>query len=181
MQLSQARHRSPPVRRGEGPRQSSLLKRVALGAVIGLLSINVWTGSPLIALWLGSRVQGTTAQPKMSTVFVMVVVLAALSLALVKLLTVLGAAYEAATGQQRRVRTHAPWLRSMRGEREVYPGERPRLTDVERILVVVVVIAVLTFEVWFFFFSASPIDNRSGRSAAPPNFAELALAGIQTR
>jgi hypothetical protein len=30
-------------------------------------------------------------------------------------------------------------------------------------LIVCVVIAVVAFEVWFFFFSTSPIDQRSGR------------------
>jgi hypothetical protein len=33
----------------------------------------------------------------------------------------------------------------------------------ERILVVCVVLAVAAFEIWFFFFSTSPIDGRSGR------------------
>jgi hypothetical protein len=56
----------------------------------------------------------------------------------------------------------------MRGEREQYPGQSPRLTALERILVVMVVVAIGAFEIWFFFFSTSPIDERSGRSALPP-------------
>ena len=36
----------------------------------------------------------------------------------------------------------------------------------DRTLVSVVVIAIAAFEIWFFFFSASPIDHRSGRAAA---------------
>lgn len=91
-----------------------------------------------------------------------------------KALAVVAAAYEEATGQTRTVRKHAPWLRSMRGEREVYQGVRPRLTGVERILVISIVIVVLTFEVWLFFFSGSPIDNRSGRSASSPMTPTLA-------
>jgi len=34
-------------------------------------------------------------------------------------------------------------------------------------LVIVVVACVLAFEVWFFFFSTSPIDQRSGRGQVP--------------
>ena len=38
----------------------------------------------------------------------------------------------------------------------------------ERILAGMVVVAFVLFEVWFFFFSASPIDNRTGRTAVDP-------------
>jgi hypothetical protein len=51
----------------------------------------------------------------------------------------------------------------MRGEREMYPGDRLTVTTLERVLVVVVVLAVAAFEIWFFFFSGSPIDQRTGR------------------
>jgi hypothetical protein len=56
----------------------------------------------------------------------------------------------------------------MRGERELYAGDRPTLSALDRILVVTVVIAVAAFEVWFFFFSTSPIDQRSGRHGEVP-------------
>jgi hypothetical protein len=36
---------------------------------------------------------------------------------------------------------------------------------------VTVAAAVLAFEIWFFFFSSSPIDQRTGRSAVPLVFA----------
>ena len=35
-------------------------------------------------------------------------------------------------------------------------------------LVIVVVIVVVLFEIWFFFFSASPIDQRTGRAHDAP-------------
>jgi hypothetical protein len=37
------------------------------------------------------------------------------------------------------------------------------LTAPERVLVIVAVAAIVVFETWFFFFSGSPIDQRSGR------------------
>jgi hypothetical protein len=147
--------------------KASRLKRVGLAAVIGVVSLNVWTGGPLFALWVGSRVQGS-GPPAMAAIFVAAVVLLVTSLVLIRVLAVLGAKYDTLTGQAPTVRAHTPWLRSMSGEREQYPGQAPRLTALERTLVVMVVVATCAFEIWFFFFSTSPIDERSGRSALPP-------------
>ncbi len=145
-------------------------KRVALSAAITVLALNVWTGGPLLALWVGSRVQGG-GPPTMTAVFVVVATLALISFALVWALGRLSRAYEQMAGQAPTVRHHTPWLRSMSGERPQYEGVQPTVTTPERILVVMVVVATVAFEIWFFFFSTSPIDNRSGRSAAPALYA----------
>ena len=139
-----------------------MLKRIGLAALIGILGLNVWTGSPLLALWIGSRVQGD-GPPEMAAVFVVIGCFAAFSLALAWLLARVGQAYDRHTGHVPTVRAHAPWLRSLRGEREQYPGAPARLSANERILVAMVIAAVLAFEIWFFFFSGSPIDQRTGR------------------
>ena len=141
-------------------------KRLALAVLIALASLNIWTGGPLFALWVGSRVQGS-GPPTMGAVFVTALVLGAISLLLVRLIAVLQASYEEIAGTRPTVRAHTPWLRSMRGERPLYPDEHATLTVPERILVVVAVLAVAAFEVWFFFYSGSPIDQRSGRGQAP--------------
>lgn len=138
------------------------MKRVALAAVMGLLMLNVWTGSPLLALWIGSRVQGD-GPPQASALFIVVGLFASLSLALAWLYSRVAGAYDRASGHVPTVRAHAPWLRSLRGEREQYPGVRPSLSAGERILVGTVIVTLLAFELWFFFFSGSPIDNRTGR------------------
>ena len=39
------------------------LKRFLLAALMAVLVLNIWTGGPLLALWLGSRVQGR-ARPR---------------------------------------------------------------------------------------------------------------------
>ena len=52
----------------------------------------------------------------------------------------------------------------MRDERPGSPRTRAGITGAERIVVVTVVIAVVAFEVWFFFFSGSPIGGAGGRS-----------------
>jgi hypothetical protein len=95
----------------------SRLKRIGLAALMVVAGLNVWTGSPLLALWVGSRVQGD-GPLTMSAVFVVVVVFAATSLTMAWVLSQLGAVYDRITGQPATVAQHAPWLRSMRGERE---------------------------------------------------------------
>ena len=51
----------------------------------------------------------------------------------------------------------------MRGERpHEHKGGR-ELSPLDVVLIVTVVVAVVMFEIWFFFFSGSPIDSRSGR------------------
>jgi hypothetical protein len=129
---------------------------------MALASVNIWTGSPLMALWVGSRVQssGTTS---MGSIAIVALTLGALSLVLIQALGLMQTAYDRLTGRRRAVRRTLPWMRSMRGER---PHEQPagvRPSPAELMLIVCVVVAVAAFEVWFFFFSGSPIDQRSGR------------------
>jgi hypothetical protein len=138
------------------------MKRVGLTCLMAVTSVNIWTGSPLLAVWVGSRVQGS-GPPSMAAVGVVAVTLAALSLALVKLLSGLDAIYDRLTGQGSTVRRHVPWLRSMRGERPHEDRPERSFSPLEVILIACVVVAVLLFEIWFFFFSGSPIDQRSGR------------------
>jgi uncharacterized membrane protein YhaH (DUF805 family) len=152
-------------------------KRFALRAAMALVALNVWTGSPLLALWIGSRVQPAGA-PQMGPVFVVIIALAVFSFALATLLARLGDALDRATGQVAAVHQHVPWLRSMRGERPQYPGDAVRVTGLERTLVVMVVLCAAAFEIWFFFYSTSPIDGRTGRSAVPLARASAASSAL---
>src|SRR3954470_561019 len=137
-------------------------KRIGLQIAMLFTALNVWTGSPLLALWVGSRVQGS-GPPKMGAIFVVVVVFGVLSFALATVLNRLGDRYNELTGQAIQVHRHVAWLRSMRGERPQYPGQHVEVTALEQVLIVTVALCVLAFEIWFFFFSGSPIDQRSGR------------------
>jgi hypothetical protein len=143
------------------------LKRVGLVCLMVLVTLNIWTGGPLLALWIGSRVQGPGA-PSMLAVAVAAVSLGVLSYVLVKFLAWLDAVYARASGRPTRVSRHVPWLRSMRGERPHQQTRARELSPLEVILVVSVVLVVALFEVWFFFYSPSPIDQRSGRSHDAP-------------
>ena len=122
------------------------MQRAAVLAAAAVVGLNVWTGGPLLALWLGSRAQGT-GPPSMGAVGIVIVALVAISIGL----------YRALQATSQAFRQHAPWLRSMRGERPSYDGMQPTLTSGERILVGGVILAFAAFEIWFFFFSGSPI------------------------
>jgi hypothetical protein len=133
-------------------------RQVLLVALMGVLTLNIWTGSPLLALWIGSRVQGP-GPPSMAAVFVVAVTMVAVSLVLLKALAAVEQSYERLTGQSGRVRQHVPWLRSMRGERPHELEREHHLAPLEIVLVASVMTATAVFEVWFFFFSGSPIGN----------------------
>ena len=141
------------------------MKRVALAAAMAVVTLNVWTGAPLLALWVGSRVQGHS-QASMTGIAVVAIVLAIVCFLLLRLLRALGARYESLVGASPTVRRHVTWLRSMRGERPEYKGVAPTVTMAERIVILAVVLVFAAFEVWFFFFSTSSIDQRSGRGDA---------------
>lgn len=141
------------------------LRRSALAAGAALASINIWTGAPLLAVWVGSQAQkiiagqGPGSGESMTAILVVVVVLLGLELWLVRALTRLSSAYDELTGRPPAARRTSPWLRSMRGEREELVRRRAGISTVERIVVVSVVAAVLSFEVWFFFFAGSSLPN----------------------
>jgi hypothetical protein len=139
------------------------IKRVGLISAMALASLNAWTGSPLAALWVGSRVQGD-GPPAMEAVAVVALTMGAISYGLVKLLGWLGLAYDKLIGLPARRKQHSPWLRSLRGEREEFRDpDRHSLSAIEIVLISSVILAVVAFEVWFFFYSTSPIDQRTGR------------------
>jgi hypothetical protein len=146
------------------PRLSGL-RRLGLAVATAVVSVNVWTGAPLFAIWVGSRFEGwvggsgPAGGTSMRAVFVLVAVLAALELALTFALAKLSAAYDELTGRPHSERRTSPWLRSMRGEREEVARKKEGISGVERVVVISVVIAMLAFEVWFFFFAGSSLPN----------------------
>src|SRR5215218_6533490 len=137
---------------GFGPR----VKRALILAAMAVVAVNIWTGSPLLALWVGSRLQGTSGL-KMSAVFAVVVVMGATSFALVKLLGVLGERHDRLMGIPPGPRRQQPWMRSLSGERNRDQRRRARISALDVVLVGTVLVAAVAFEVWFFFFSGASI------------------------
>jgi len=135
---------------------SARLQRGLILAAMAVTAINIWTGSPLLALWVGSRLQGTSGL-KMSAVFAVVAVMAATSFALVKLLAALGERHDRLMGIPPGPRRQQPWLRSLSGERTRDQRRRARISALDAVLVGTVLAAAIAFEVWFFFYSGSSI------------------------
>ena len=133
------------------------LQRVGLQAAIALSAINIWTGAPLLAVWVGSRVSSSSTSVTMAPVLLVIVVLFATCLALIYALSWASSRYDALTGRPQMVKRHVPWLRSVRGERVDWERDRQATTFLERVLVIMVVLAFLAFEIWFFVASPSPI------------------------
>jgi hypothetical protein len=133
--------------------------RIALGVATALVAINIWTGGPLLALWVGSQAVGSRTL-SLGAVFLVVVVLAVVEIGLAAGLGWLSAKYDALTERPVGARRTSPWLRSMRGEREEVYRQSRGISDVERIVVISVVACVIAFEVWFFFFAGSSLPSQ---------------------
>src|SRR4051794_539134 len=128
------------------------LKRLGLAALAAILSINLYTGVPLLAIWTGSRVQqGSTLT--MSAVGAVIGVLVIGVAIVIMLLHRVSAAYDDLSGQAPKQRQTATWMRSMRDERHEFAREKRTLNGLEKGLVVAVVLGVAGFELWFFFFA----------------------------
>ena len=132
------------------------VQSAAILAAMAVTAVNIWTGSPLLALWVGSRLQGTSGL-SMGAVFAVIAVMVLASLGLIKLLGVLGARHDRLLGIPPGPRRQQPWLRSLSGERSRDQRARQRITALDVVLVGTVLIAAVAFEVWFFFFSGSSI------------------------
>jgi len=129
----------------------NLLLRIVLATATTLVSINLWSGGPLLALWVGSRIQTAVGSLTMGAIGATVGVLIVETFLLYRLLAWLSIRYDAAIGRKVR-RRQAPWLKPMSGERRTLAVRRP-LTAVERIVVISAVAAVEAFLIWFFFFA----------------------------
>ena len=129
-------------------------KRAAMAGATAFVTVNIWTGCPLLALWVGSQVVGQRAL-SMGAVGLVVVVLAVLVFAFALALTWLNNVYDELVGRPRAER-RARWLRSMRGEDEGYVSQRVGITLLERIVMVNVYACMIAFAAWYVFFAGAP-------------------------
>jgi hypothetical protein len=133
------------------------LKRVALAGATAFITVNFWTGAPLLALWVGSRAVGRQTL-SMGAVGVVIVVLAALVFALAIALTWVNNVYDELVKRPRSER-RPPWMRSMRGESESHVSQRVGTTALELIVMINVYIAVIALAIWYVFFAGSPLPG----------------------
>jgi hypothetical protein len=145
------------VRRPPEPVAGSRLQRIGIVAAIAVVTLNIWTGAPLLGLWVGSLVAPDSGL-SMTAVLVVIVVIGVAVWALLRLLYRLQAAYAAASGRPQ-ARRQTTWLKPMSGERTHGKGAVAKpLSPVDYVVIACVVLAVVAFEVWFFFFAGSPFS-----------------------
>jgi hypothetical protein len=142
---------------GDSPRFMTL-KRVTMAGGTAFISVNLWTGAPLLALWVGSQV-GDQSTLSMTAVFVVLLVLAALVAAMAVALTWLNNTYDELIGRPR-IERRVPWLRSMRAEAEGHISSRVGETALERIVMISVYIAVIMLLIWLVFFAGSMVPSQ---------------------
>jgi hypothetical protein len=129
-------------------------KRLGLLALMALAALNLFTGAPLVAIWVGSKVQGDAGGLTMGAVVTVIAVLAVLYWLLVAALGRLGLAHDALAGRVAD-RRRSPWMRPFNeGGASRDAGS---LRALDKVLVAVVVVAGLAFEIWFLFFAGSSI------------------------
>jgi hypothetical protein len=134
---------------------STTYKRVALAGAAAFVSANLWTGCPLLALWIGSVVVGGETL-SMTAVFVVVIALALLVFPAAACLTRLNVAYDELTGRSRGD-TRPPWLRSMGSKTEGPSSLKTDSSALEKIVVINVYVAVIVFAIWYVFFAGPPV------------------------
>jgi len=127
---------------------------LALIALMAVGSVFLWIGIPLGWIYLVSKMVDSS-QPSLGP-YVLLIVAIPVTMAIVgKLLFGLDHIYARVTGQDSEVQVRAPWLKSMRGERD----SRRRLSVLEMTMLVSVSLAVVAFAIWFFGFAGSSLPN----------------------
>lgn len=130
------------------------LKGAALAGVTALVTVNIWTGCPLLALWVGSQAVGAR-DLSMAAVGIVLVVLGLLEFAMTLVLAWLTNVYDELTGL-RRAEAQAPWIRRLCAPPSAGLRRRLEITSLEGIVVINVYVAVITLVVWYLFFAAHP-------------------------
>jgi hypothetical protein len=133
-------------------RPGPILQRAAMAAITALVTVNVWTGCPLLALWVGSRAVGT-GDLSMAAVVVVLIVLGLLELAMMFVLAWLTNVYDEMIGLQRPEHS-ATWIRRLCAPESAGLNRKLGITTLEGIVVINVYIAVFTLLAWYLFFAA---------------------------
>lgn len=133
-------------------------KRVAIVIATALAAVNLWTGAPLLAVWVGAQAQGGRVLSLRGVVTVLVV-LSVLAFILGWALAWLSAKYDQLIGRPPTLARTSPWQRRMRGELDEHLRTRYSLSAPERVVAACVIAGVLVFEVWFFFIAGSSLPH----------------------
>ena len=132
------------------------VKRLLLVSLMALAAVNLFSGAPVVAVWVGAQVQGDAGGLSMTALLAVIVVLAVLCAALVAALNRMGAAHDRLAGR-RADRRQTPWMRPFNSGSG--RGDGTGLRALDKVLVGAVVLAGLAFETWFLFFAGSSIGS----------------------
>ncbi|MBJ7520707.1 MAG: hypothetical protein JHC84_13510 [Solirubrobacteraceae bacterium] len=127
---------------------ASSVTKVGLIALMAIGSVMMWIGAPVGWIYVAAQVSGT-AQVSMSAIVVILIGIPTTMYFIGKGLGRLNGLYGELTGTTNEVQIRAPWMRSMRDERDLH---RPR-TVLDVVMVVSVAIAGSAFGIWFMFFA----------------------------
>ncbi len=127
---------------------TSSVTKVGLIALMAIGSVMMWIGAPVGWIYVAAQVSGT-AQVSMSAIVVILIGIPTTMYFIGKGLGRLNGLYGELTGTTNEVQIRAPWMRSMRDERDLH---RPR-TVLDVVMVVSVAIAGSAFGIWFMFFA----------------------------
>jgi hypothetical protein len=123
-------------------------------ALMAIGSVFLWIGIPVGWIYAVSHMVDSS-QPTLGP-YVLLIFGIPITMALFgKLLFGLDHVYARVTGQDSEVQFRAPWLKSMRGERNA----ARRLSVLELTMVVSVSVALLGFAIWFFAFAGSSLPG----------------------
>jgi hypothetical protein len=126
----------------------------ALILLMAVGSVFLWIGIPIGWIYIVSLMVNSS-QPSLGP-YVLLIFAIPITMAIVgKLLFGLDHVYARVTGQDSEVRFRAPWLKSMRGERNA----ARRLTVLEMTMIISVSIALVGFAIWFFGFAGSSLPG----------------------
>lgn len=141
--------------RGGHPRVRRLVNGV--GSLWGMaFAIVTAAGIPLVWIWFASKIAGTKKDLTPSlALFIATGIIVSYWLALL-----VGSWIRARTvdpdDERARVR-HASWNRSFRDSPR---PENQQIDAIERIFIVVGVLAIIVFEIWFFFYAGDPLPSQ---------------------
>jgi hypothetical protein len=125
---------------------------IFLVALMALGSVLMWLGVPVGLIYVASKVSGSSS-PTLGPILLILLGLPIGMAIIGKGLGWLDRRHQAITGTADEGRRIAPWLKSMRGDRE----DRHHGGVLDKVMIISVAVALLLFAVWFFGFAGSSL------------------------
>ncbi|MEA2353571.1 MAG: hypothetical protein QOG41_1340 [Thermoleophilaceae bacterium] len=152
---------APPRYRAHGlvkpEREPPWINRAALLSVMVLGSLAMWIVNPAVWIWITAHLQEGTS-PQMGPYALMLVGITLTCVAIGKGISVIHRRYQRITGRTPTIRIILPWRRSLRGGRSMKRETDGRLpvNALDVIMVITVVLAVISFTLWFTITNPTP-------------------------